>query len=114
MCRESLIRRLVFVGIASLSGTFATGPASAEVYVTVPDASLVKYQVQASGVALRNLNDFDASALGCCYNYIIDTTTQVGKGIFTAMMIAAAQGKPFVFGIPNGYAAGTVTQGGQW
>jgi hypothetical protein len=115
MFRESWPRKLLFVGVVSLAGTFASHPACAEVYVTVPDASLVKYQVQASGVALRNLNDFSPSALGCCYNYVIDTTTQIGKDIFAAMLVAAAQGKPFIFGIPNGYyTAGPVTQGGQW
>jgi hypothetical protein len=96
------------------SGIFASRSAGAEVYVTVADASLVKYQVQASGVALRNLNDFNPSALGCCYNNFIDTTTQVGRHIFAAMMVAAAQGKPFIFGVPYGYAAGPVTQCGQW
>ena len=38
----------------------------------------------------------------------------VGKDIFAAFLAAAAQGKPFFFGIPNEYAAGAVTQGGQW
>lgn len=114
MGARSQTRQLVFVGIVSLVGTIASRSASAEVYVSVPDASLVKYQVQVSGVALRNLNDFNASALGCCYNYWIDTTTQVGKDVFAAFLAAAAQGKPFIFGIPNGYASGVVTQGGQW
>jgi hypothetical protein len=114
MAGVSRIRRLGFVGIFFVVATFGGRAASAEVYVSVPDASLVKYQVQASGIALRNLNDFNPNALSCCYNYWIDTTTQIGKDIFAAMLVAAAQGKPFIFGVPNGYASGAVTQGGQW
>jgi hypothetical protein len=86
----------------------------AEVYVTVPDASLIKYQIGGTNVVLRNLNDFNSNALGCCYNYYIDTTTLNGKNIFAAMLTAAALSKPFIFGVPDGYAAGPVTQGGQW
>jgi hypothetical protein len=114
MFGASLSRALMFVGIAGMIGMSVSRPASAEVFVSVPDASLVKYQLQSSGVALRNLNDFNASALACCYNYVIDTTTQVGKDIFAAFLAAAAQGKPFIFGVPDGYAAGAVTMGGQW
>ncbi len=88
--------------------------ARTEEYVVVPDASLVKYQINGNFVSLRNLNEFHPSALGCCYNYHIETGTLVGKNIWTAFLAAAAQGKPFIFGVPPGFVAGYVTQGGQW
>jgi hypothetical protein len=106
--------QFALAGILAAAATLSSHSATAEVYVSVPDASLIKYQLGGNSVVLRNLNDFNANALGCCYNYYIDTTTQDGKNIFAAMLAAAAQGKPFIFGVPNGYAAGPVTQGGQW
>lgn len=102
------------LGIGLLAGVLSSHTATAEVYIWVTDASLVKYQLAGGSVNFRNLNDFSSSALGCCYNYWIDTSNQNGRNMFAAFLAAAAQGKPFAFGVPDGYAAGVVTQAGQW
>ncbi len=94
--------------------SIVTQAVEAEEYIVVSDASLVKYQINGNVVSLRNLNEFHPNAMGCCYNYHIETTTLVGKNIWTAFLAAAAQGKQFIFGVPPGFVAGPVTQGGQW
>ncbi len=72
-------------------------------------------QTQPDGhVYLRNVSSFDFHALGCCYNYYIDLNTVEGKGIFSALLAAAARGSVFWFAVPDGYAAGSVSGGGYW
>lgn len=106
-------RTFRFVAVALLA-TVSSHSAVADVFVTVPNASSIKYQIMGNNVWLRNLNEFNPNALGCCYNYHIDTSTLGGKNTFAAMLSAAAQGKSFVFGLADGYVAGQVTLSGQW
>ena len=63
---------------------------------------------------MRNMNTFDPNALGCCYNYWIDTTTAEGKNIFTMMLTAIALGQGMWIGLPSGYASGAVSYSGNW
>jgi hypothetical protein len=88
--------------------------AHATVWVYVSDVSQLQYQISGSSIYIRNFNQFDGNALSCCYNYWIDTTTPEGKNTFALMMLAAAQAKPLYFGVPNGYASGSVTMTGIW
>lgn len=89
--------------------------AAAETWVWVPDLSLLKYQTYPDGkLYLRNLNEFNSNALGCCYNYYVDTTTIQGKNIFALILTKAAQGKGLYLGVPDGFAAGGVSYVGEW
>lgn len=83
--------------------------------VYIPDASLLQYQLTPGGrVYFRNLNQFNGNALGCCYNYWIDTTTENGKNIFALFMSKAAQGKGLYFLFPDGGATGSIDYVGEW
>ena len=84
-------------------------------FVYISDASLVQYQTAPDGlVYLRNINSFDANALGCCYNYFIDTNTIPGKNIFAMFLSFIPQGRGFWVGLSNGYATGTINYSGNW
>jgi hypothetical protein len=84
------------------------------VFVRVNNASQLAYQTQASNVYLRNLNVFDSNALGCCYNYWIDTSTVEGRNIFAIMLEAIALQQGMWLALPPGYASGAVSYGGNW
>lgn len=89
--------------------------ANATVWVWVPDLSLLKYQTSPDGrVYVRNLDEFNGSALGCCYNYYIDTNTPEGKNIFALITAKSAQNKGLYLGVLNGYAAGPIHMVGEW
>jgi hypothetical protein len=84
-------------------------------FVRITDASLLKYQTDGGAkVFLRNLNEFDANALGCCYNYYIDTQTPEGKLIWVTIMTLAAQGKGLWIRVPDNFAPGPITNSGEW
>jgi hypothetical protein len=96
-------------------GAVTMRPACAETWVYVPDMSQLKYQLYPGGlIYLRNLSDFSSAALGCCYNYWIDTTTQDGRNSWATMLSAIAQHSPLYLGIPDGQAQGIVTEIGVW
>jgi hypothetical protein len=86
--------------------------ANATVWVYVSDVSQLQYSTNGNFLYFRNFNQFNASALGCCWNYWIDTTTTEGKNTFALIMAAAAQAKPMYFGVPDGYASGLVALNG--
>lgn len=56
--------------------------------LNVSDFSQIKWQLRSTDgrVHLRNLDSFDPSYLGCCYNYHIDTSTEPGKAIWSAFL----------------------------
>jgi len=67
----------------------APSMASAADYLAIPDASVVKYVVDSSGlVYLRNLNEVDASWAGCCNNFWMNLNTDAGRGQFSAFLAA--------------------------
>lgn len=104
MIRQSLI------GAILACGALVAAPAFAIAYVQVTDASQLSYSTEPSGkVWLRNLNAFNSSALGCCWNYSIDPSTPEGKNIWVLLLMAMAQGQAINLGVPDGYAAGAVT-----
>ena len=84
-------------------------------WVWIPDVSLVTYQLSPDGrVYFRNLNQFNSAALGCCYNYWIDTTAQHGKNQFALFLSKQAQGKGLNFSIPDNGAPGTIDYIGEY
>ena len=85
-------------------------PAWAETNVFVPDASQLSFSTEPSGkVWLRNLNTFNSSVLGCCWNYSIDPTTPEGKNIWVVLLVAMSQGQSINIGVPDNQAAGAVS-----
>jgi len=84
-------------------------------WVQVPDASLLSYQLSPDGkVYFRNLNQFSSTALGCCYNYYIDTNTQHGRNIYALFLSKQAQGKRIIFSVPDNGVAGAIDYVGEW
>jgi len=92
------------------------GPAYAgNIYVSIPDASQLKFQLDASGlIYLRNINAFDSNALPCCYSYWIDTRTQEGKNTFALILSFSAQGRGFWFDISDYTTPQQITWAGPW
>jgi len=80
----------------------------------VTDASELAYQTEGAAVFLRNLNQFDSNALGCCYNYYIVTSSQEGKKLFALLLMAIATHGGLWLGLPEGYVSGPVGFGGNW
>jgi len=88
--------------IAAMYLLLTGAPVQADDAVTVPDSSLISWQMDASGkVWLRNLDQFNSTFLGCCYNYYIDLTTVDGKAKWATMLTYIASGKPLIFFVIN-------------
>ena len=80
------------VAFAALAGALAL-PSLASAYdiLVVPDASVIKYAVDPTGfVYLRNLNEVDPTWAGCCGNFWINTNTDGGRAMYSALLTAAA------------------------
>lgn len=70
-------------------GLFALNePAIASDQVYISDASTLKWQISSQKAWLRNLHEYDATFLGCCYNFWIDLTTDEGKAMWSAILAA--------------------------
>ena len=108
-------RHKILVSIVAVLGALTIRSAFAETWIYVPDMSQLKFQLFPGGlIYIRNLSDFSAAALGCCYNYWIDTTTQDGRNTWATMLSASAQHTPLYVGIPDGQAQGVVSYVGIW
>jgi hypothetical protein len=85
-------------------------PAHADDAVRITDASQLNWTIDSSGkVWLRNLNQFDSTFLGCCYNFYIDTTTQYGMLIWGSVQVAAVTSSPLTLYVSSKATAGNVT-----
>lgn len=108
-------RHKILLSIVAVLGALTMRSAFAETWIYVPDMSQLKFQLFPGGlIYLRNLSDFSPAALGCCYNYWIDTTTQDGRNTWATMLSASAQHTPLYVGIPDGQAQGVVSYVGIW
>jgi len=104
-----MLRRFL-IGVILGGSALLVAPAWAVTYVFVPDASQLSYSTEPSGkVWLRNLNTFNSSVLGCCWNYSIDPTTPEGKNIWVLILMAMAQSQSINLGVPDNQAPGAVT-----
>jgi hypothetical protein len=99
-----------------VAATALIGPAYAgNIYVHVSDASQLSFLLDASGrVYLRNINAFDSSALPCCFNYWIDTTTQEGKNTYALILSYSALQRGFRFDIGDYVTPQQITWAGSW
>jgi hypothetical protein len=110
-----VMKYTTLAGLLVIVGALTMRSAWAETWVYVPDMSQLKYQLYPGGlIYFRNLSDFSTAALGCCYNYSIDTTTQDGRNTWATILSAIAQHSPLYLGIPDGQAQGIVTEVGIW
>jgi hypothetical protein len=101
--------------IIVLSLLFISVSAKAEVWIDVNDMSKVKWQISPTGIVyLRNLNEFNPQALPCCYNYSIDTTTEGGKALWSAVLTKMSTSGRLILGVKNFSAAGPITYAGIW
>ena len=93
----------------------ASNAASAVDFVYVPDMGTLSWQMTPDGfVYLRNLNSYNNSYLGCCYNWRVDTTTTAGKSIWSAMLVKIAQHAPLYIGVGSMTVPGPVLYIGNW
>jgi hypothetical protein len=95
----------------------ASGAANAAVYyVLVPDMSQLSWQMDPNGVVwFRNLNSFDSTVLGCCYNFSIDTTTAAGKSMWSAVLAKIETNQPLWLVLANGNTSpGPISYIGNW
>jgi hypothetical protein len=95
----------------------ASGAANAAVYyVLVPDMSQLSWQMDPNGVVwFRNLNSFDSTVLGCCYNFSIDTTTPAGKSMWSAVLAKIETDQPLWLVLANGNTSpGPISYIGNW
>ena len=88
----------------------SVSPVRADDGVRIPDASQLSFTIDSSNkVWLRNLNQFDSTFLGCCYNFYIDTTTQYGMLMWSWIQVAAVTASPVTLYVSSKTAAGNVT-----
>ena len=79
--------RLPWACALVLAGLSFSAPAMADYWFEVIDTSQLKYLVASdSHVYLRNLNQFDSTVLGCCYNYWIDVSTTSGQAMWATLL----------------------------
>ncbi|WP_157032973.1 hypothetical protein [Sphingomonas changbaiensis] len=82
--------------------------------LAVPNAAQIQWAVFGSNVFFRNLNDFDSSWLGCCYNYWLDLTTDGGRAMFAAFLTARTNGSAILLTVPAKGTASAINQLGNW
>lgn len=79
--------RNLLVASGLLIGTAFSLQARADYWFRVADASQIQYLTDGgSRIYLRNLNSFDATVLGCCYNYWIDVSNDAGKAAWATVL----------------------------
>jgi len=87
---------LLVLIISPFSNSFAQN------WVEIDDASKLLWQMQNDGVIwFRNLNEFDSRQGGCCYVYMLDTTTPGGKAMWSVILTKMASSKRITLGFPD-------------
>lgn len=112
------ISRRISLGIFFMLFTaFAQAEAG---YVHVTDMSKVHYQLMGDGkVYLRNLHSFRTGVTGCCYAFVLDTTTPYGKSAWSVILMKMASKSPLSlyvtdFNPPTSGAPAKITNLGNW
>ncbi len=78
--------RIMIAAVTLVVGAAFSLPARADYWFKVNDASQIQYLIGSPQIYLRNLNAFDSSVLGCCYNYWIDVSTDGGKAQWATLL----------------------------
>jgi hypothetical protein len=109
--RLSVLRSLMHVFL--VSGVAFSLEARADYWFKVNDASQIQYFVNSTPnstqIYLRNLNTFDSTVLGCCFNYWVDISTDLGKAIWATLLAKIQAQQPIWIYITSQTAAGPVT-----
>jgi len=101
--------------LASIVLAAAASLVQATEFLYIPNMSLVKWQMASNGVVyFRNLNEFHAGWLGCCYNFWLDTTTSAGKSAWASILLKSAGSLPLWFAASDPNAPGAITYVGIW
>ena len=92
----SLMRGLLVIALL-----LGYSSADATEWVTVENASQLRWQINQAGVVyFRNIDQFDTNQTGCCYAYKLDTTTEAGKSLWATLLSRIAAGQTVVLGFP--------------
>jgi hypothetical protein len=84
--------------------------ARADYWFKVADASQIQYLIDTGHqVYLRNLNQFDSSVLGCCYNYWLDLSVPGGQAAWATLLARIQAQQPIWIYITSQTAAGQAT-----
>ena len=92
----------------------STESAIASDQVLVNDASTLQWQIYNQKVWLRNLNEYDPTFLGCCYNFSVDLTTDEGRAMWSAILAAIHASDSIYLHVTSKTTAGPVTSIGQY
>lgn len=84
-------------------------------WTVIDDMSKLEYQIKDDRVWLRNMNEFNASWLDCCYAYFININTAGGKATWSAMLAKIITGESYNVGVANkGVNGSEITFSGEW
>ena len=93
MKKKGLIRLVLLLIFTFFVTATYTHAESATIYVD--DMSKLKWQMTNDGnVYFRNLNTFNSEVSGCCYAFVLDTTTAYGKSAWTTILLKIASSSP--------------------
>jgi len=107
--KKRMSRLRAWMGAFLVLGAAFSLDARADYWFKVNDASQIQYFVNSSQIYLRNLNTFDSSVLGCCFNYWIDISTDSGKAIWATLLAKMQAQQPIWIYITSQTVAGSVT-----
>ncbi len=89
---KKILRKLAVGTFLSLYIPYSYAEAG---YIHVTDMSQVHYQLVGDGkVYFRNLNVFNNTVTGCCYAFVLDTTTPYGKSAWSVILMKMASKLP--------------------
>jgi hypothetical protein len=81
-----MLQKIVALSVLLLGTTFSP-QSRADYWFKVNDASLIQFLNDGgTRIYLRNLDSFDSTVLGCCFNYWIDLSTDAGKAAWTTIL----------------------------
>jgi hypothetical protein len=91
-------------------------PSHATDTVVVTNAAQLSwfYDATSGRVYFRNFDQFTPGFLGCCFNFYIDTSTQLGRTFWAAILLKMAGAQPINLIVDSKGVAGPVYYGGNW
>jgi hypothetical protein len=103
-----MLRNVLMSGCLLIGMVFSLD-ARADYWFKVNDASQLTFLIGNPQIYLRNLNSFDSSVLGCCYNYWVDISTDAGKASWATLLAKMQTQQPIWIYISSQTVAGSVT-----
>jgi hypothetical protein len=97
------------MGVFLVLGAVFSLDARADYWFKVNDASQIQYLIGSPQIYLRNLNTFDSTVLGCCYNYWIDVSTDAGKAACATLLAKIQTQQPIWIYTSSQTVAGSAT-----